>query len=129
LPAAEAHGCLNHHGRPFWPRFFSPDMTHVCDVTQDHFDRFFYGVRSMAPMGAWLPWSEMTEKVSVFVAASFIGWFKGTLLGSLIPKKKIKKKIQDCMFRERHFVWENTVFSCMDHDSRGWNCNRAPIYT
>jgi hypothetical protein len=48
-------------------------MTHVCDVTQDHFDRFFYGVPSMAPMGAWLPWSEMTEKVSVFVAASFIG--------------------------------------------------------
>ena len=34
-------------------------MTHVCDVTQDHFDRFFYGVRSMAPMGAWLPWSEV----------------------------------------------------------------------
>ena len=64
--------------------------------------------------------NKMTEKVSVFVAASFIGWFKGTLLGSLIPKKKIKKKFQDCMFRERHFVWENTVFSCMDHDSRGW---------
>jgi hypothetical protein len=83
----------------------------------------------MAPMGAWLPWSEMTEKVSVFVAASFIGWFKGTLLGSLIPKKKINKQFQDCMFRERHFVWENTVFSCMDHDSRGWNCNRAPTLT
>ena len=39
--------------------FRSPDMTHVRDVTQDHFDRFFYGVRSMAPMGAWLPWSEV----------------------------------------------------------------------